>query len=416
MRPTFMRLTVLAVTCVVSMPIYAQETRSGAAEAQRAEKAEQIAETPAAPAKAGVAERLASFASTIATRADRGDGVYTTLGGPVPGSGIGAGVGVRQSFGGRATFDASASMSWRRYAEAQATIRSSSQEGRSAIAVQVIAQDLPQLNYFGIGTNSQKSNHSKYGFKGIGAVAYGDIPATRAVDFDWRAGYTEGRLVPGSSSITPSIEQRFDANDTPGLGETMRYVHGDGAVSVHWLDHPGYPTKGGTFRAGLSRYQSLASNTGSFTQLDIDTVDYLPIFRHNFNLIVRGRVTMSQPDTGGQIPFYLLPTLGGSETLRGFSDFRFRDRDAAVVNLEYRWPVFRMMDAALFADAGRVAPTPGGLLNSTVHRDYGMGVRMHTPSRAIARIDLARGNEGMRLSFSLSASLKSTHSVAPYVP
>ena len=209
-------------------------------------------------------------------------------------------------------FDASMSLSLRRYAEAQATIRSSSVEGRSSIGAQIIAQDFPQLNYFGLGADSVKSDHSDYRLRRVGAMALGNIHATRALSVDWRAGYTQGRLLPGTSAITPSIERRFDADSAPGLAETMRYVHGDGALSVDWRDRPGYPTEGGMFRAGLSRYQSLAGEARSFSRLDLDTVHYLPIFRRNFDLVVRGRMTLSQPDAGSQVPFYMLPTLGGS--------------------------------------------------------------------------------------------------------
>jgi hypothetical protein len=50
-------------------------------------------------------------------------------------------------------------------------------------------------------------------------------------------------------------------------------------------------------------------------------------------------------------------------------------------------------------------------------RDYGFGVRLHSSSSSIARFDIARGHEGTRLVFSLSAPLgPSRRDVAPYVP
>ena len=36
----------------------------------------------------------------------------------------------------------------------------------------------------------------------------------------------------------------------------------------------------------------------------------------------------------------MLPTIGGSDDVRGFEDFRFRDRNAVVLNAEYRWEAF----------------------------------------------------------------------------
>src|SRR5262249_40324620 len=110
--------------------------------------------------------------------------------------------------------------------------------------------------------------------------------------------------------------------------------------------------------------------------------------------------------------------LGGANTLRGFADYRFRDRNAADFSVEYRWPlVFRALDGAVFMDAGTVASTAAGLWRGSFERDYGFGLRFHTASRSIARIDIAKGREGVRLIASLSAPLgASRHTVVPYVP
>jgi len=50
----------------------------------------------------------------------------------------------------------------------------------------------------------------------------------------------------------------------------------------------------------------------------------------------------------------MLPTLGGQNTLRGYPDFRFHDRDLVAVNVESRWAVSTQVDGAVFLDAGTV--------------------------------------------------------------
>jgi outer membrane protein assembly factor BamA len=128
-------------------------------------------------------------------------------------------------------------------------------------------------------------------------------------------------------------------------------------------------------------------------------------------------VALSQTGAGNQVPFYLLPALGGQNTLRAYANYRFRDRNVVLVGAEYRWPVFRLLDAALFADAGRVAPTARDLLRERLHRDYGFGLRFHSTTRSIARIDVAKGTEGTRVSLSLNVPFGSFSShVIPYVP
>jgi hypothetical protein len=75
------------------------------------------------------------------------------------------------------------------------------------------------------------------------------------------------------------------------------------------------------------------------------------------------------------------------------------------------------MDAALFADAGSVAPTASGLWQERPEHDYGFGLRFHTNTRSVARIDVAKGREGTRVSLSVATLLGgSSRNVLPYVP
>ena len=115
----------------------------------------------------------------------------------------------------------------------------------------------------------------------------------------------------------------------------------------------------------------------------------------------------------------MLPALGGGNTLRGYHDYRFHDRHLLVVNAESRWALFSHVNAAAFVDAGNVAARVGDLnLDKT---SYGVGLRVHSRTSTLARLDVARSREGWRMSFKLSdpfrlarRSLRTT--VVPFVP
>ena len=100
----------------------------------------------------------------------------------------------------------------------------------------------------------------------------------------------------------------------------------------------------------------------------------------------------------------MLPSLGGGDNLRGFSSWRFRDRNSLLLQGEWRIMVNRFVDTAFFYDAGKVAPRTADLDLNGLRHDYGFGVRFHTPFSTLFRIDLAHSGEGVNLVFSSSAA------------
>jgi hypothetical protein len=62
------------------------------------------------------------------------------------------------------------------------------------------------------------------------------------------------------------------------------------------------------------------------------------------------------------------------------------------------------IDTALFVDAGSVAPTVDHL--KLANTSYGIGLRVHSHTSTMARVDAAHGRDGWRLTFSLSDPLR----------
>jgi outer membrane protein assembly factor BamA len=94
------------------------------------------------------------------------------------------------------------------------------------------------------------------------------------------------------------------------------------------------------------------------------------------------------------VPFFYQPTLGGSQTLRGFREFRFRDRNSLALTAEYRWEASWLLDGAFFVDAGKVAFDRQDLNLRDLDVSYGVGFRIHSNSAFAARLDLAFSREG----------------------
>ena len=126
--------------------------------------------------------------------------------------------------------------------------------------------------------------------------------------------------------------------------------------------------------------------------------------------------------TGSVVPFYLLPSLGGKNTLRGYLDYRFHDRHMQAFSAESRWGLFTHLDAAIFADFGKVAATRGDLNFKDLKTSYGAGLRLHNRTYTFARLDFGRSTEGWRILAQMSdpfkrSTLSGSHTaVLPFVP
>ncbi len=105
-----------------------------------------------------------------------------------------------------------------------------------------------------------------------------------------------------------------------------------------------------------------------------------------------------------QIPFFMLPAIGGGSSLRGFTSWRFRDQNSLLLQAEWRIMVNRFLDTALFYDAGKVTARTSDLDFDHLKSDFGFGVRFHGPIATPLRVELAKSNEGLQLVFSASAA------------
>jgi outer membrane protein assembly factor BamA len=345
------------------------------------------------------------------------DGFYAEMGGMIPGSGASAGPGYRHQLAGSgAILDTSMAISWKRYSMMQTRITwPHLLNDRLSAGGQVKYQDFTQIDFFGVGSHSLEDDRTNFRLTTLDTVGFATVHASPWLSITGHSGVLS-RVDPrhGLSSLYPSTETRFDEGSAPGLTQQPGYLHADVAVDADTRNVPGYPSRGGRYRLSMAAFHDQDLAQFSFRRVDAEAAQYLPIGRSVLSL--RGWLGVSQTGAGQDVPFYMLPTLGGSRTLRGYSTDRFRDRDVLMVNAEYRFPLLRRLDAAAFYDAGGVAPRAGELTRNIV-ADYGVGLRVHSATHVLARLDVARGREGLRALVAFTAPLAlSKGTTAPYVP
>jgi hypothetical protein len=319
-------------------------------------------------------------------------GLYPWLGSVFPGGGIGAGAGVRQPVGDDGSVNLfggySASGFWR--AEAGIALSSFAQN-RARLTLSGRYVDAPQVRFHGIGNDTGKDDRASFGYAPATGGARLDVDAGRGVAV--HAGVTYLHVDTSASRIAPSIEARFTPEEAPGLGVgPIGYVNSTLGAVVDRRRPAGYSGSGGFYRVQFDDYRAHDDDAYSFRSLEAEVRQLIPLLRANWVLALRGLTTVTDVDAGHEVPYFLLPSLGGS-TVRGYPDFRFRDRHRLVMGAELRWTPARFLDMALFYDTGKVAARRQDLDVAGLRDSYGIGMRLVGPNGYALRVEVAHSRE-----------------------
>jgi hypothetical protein len=259
--------------------------------------------------------------------------------------------------------------------------------------------NLPRLDYYGPGPDSEKTGRSQYRLEVTRAVGEAGFRVMRHLSIGAKGGYLATNTGPGNNDRFIATDQQFSPVTTPGLDRQTNFLTGGAFVHIDYRDNALGPRRGGSYRFDLTRYSDRDLKIYSFNSYDVDLQQYFPFFNERRVIVLRGKATFSAPDGGNQVPFYLQPTLGGSETLRGYRAYRFYDDNMMVMNAEYRWETFSGLDMAIFADAGKVFPRRGDFNFDDLESSVGFGFRFNVRNAVFLRIDFGFSHEGFQAWF-----------------
>ena len=138
--------------------------------------------------------------------------------------------------------------------------------------------------------------------------------------------------------------------------------------------------------------------------MGLDARGYIPLGSRQRVFALRVVGVNSDPGPGNSVPFFLQPSLGGGESLRGYEPYRFQGDKMLLLQGEYRWEASRRFELAFFGDTGTVANQGERLSINKMKSDAGIGFRFKTSRATLFRFDLARSNEGIVPQFRFSAS------------
>ena len=261
-----------------------------------------------------------------------------------------------------------------------------------------------QVGFYGFGTAETSSeDRANYGFSQPYASANLEYRPTRGIFvLGGGAEYSRWDQTTGEGTV-PSVEEVYTADELPGLGQKITYLHATGTAAIDWRTSEGYSRRGGYYGVTFNNFND-ADDIYSFKRVDYEAIQHVPLGRDAWVLSLHARVQTASTKEADQVPFFMMPSLGGGSSLRGYASWRFRDMNSLLLQAEWRVLVNSFFDVAVFYDAGKVEARAQDLDLSGLKSDFGLGFRLHGPAATPMRIELAKGNEGLALVFAASAS------------
>lgn len=391
----------LVIALILAGPVAAQEVEVGSREELLAKLREQKAQQLQPPKPKGIERALLYIEEhRIIERLTIADGWYPRIGGLTTGGGFAGGVGYRKHlFDDQLFVNTSVAASIRGYKQFVAQASYPTLWNRLEIGGMFRWNDFPQEDFFGIGNDSLSTQRSNYSLESTdvgGLVALKLRPWLR---FGTEMGYFSPTLSPGTDPRFPSTELVFTDTEAPGLLEQPAYLYKTLFVEIDYRDQPGNPRSGGLWRAKYGAWNDRDLERYDFGRFDAEAAHFFPIFDKKRVIALRMGVSYVNNEPGDRVPFYFMPYIGGSDTVRGFKEFRFRDENVMFMNAEYRWEAFSGLDMALFVDVGEVSDKWETIDLRRAKKSYGLGFRFNNYKSVFMRFDVSVGGEGTQIFF-----------------
>lgn len=303
-------------------------------------------------------------------------------------------------FDGQMTARASAQASTRRFLKLEAAMSLPKLiDGKLHLDIIGTHRNYGGLNFYGVGPDSRRTGRSNYRHEDTSADFLLNYDLTKYFKVGGGMGGLWVNVGPGNNRNFISSELQFPPATTPGIDQQTDFFRRSVFAQVDYRDNPAGAKSGGNYIIQHTWYQDRKLNRFGFRRLDVDLEQHIPFLNKTRRLVLRAKGTFTESDNNQLVPFYLMPTLGGANDLRGYRFFRFFDRNSVVYNAEYRWEIFSGLDGALFFDAGKVMPRRSLLAFSKLETAAGFGLRFNARNSTFMRIDTGFSQEGFQVWF-----------------
>jgi outer membrane protein assembly factor BamA len=154
-------------------------------------------------------------------------------------------------------------------------------------------------------------------------------------------------------------------------GRNGYFISGLGlSISFDNRNHAFTPTRGGVMEISFNHFDPLLGSSFRYTNFVIDARRFWRIYKQQ---VLAGQFYAFI--NSGDVPIRSFAALGGSNSMRGYYEGRYTDKNQVIFQSEYRVPVYRRWGAVLFAGMGDVFHRIEDLRLFDMKFSYGSGVR-----------------------------------------
>lgn len=258
-------------------------------------------------------------------------------------------------------------------------------------------RDLPKEDFYGLGPDAREETHSDYrlqeiSLSGVEGMQWGD-----SARLSLRQGIYRPDLNAGKDQAFLDTQDGFNPASAPGLDVQPDFWNASASILLDGRDVPGNPHHGGAAGITVARFDDRNADRFEFNRLTVAGRYYQSLGSPTRVLAFNVLGVLTDTSGSHEVPFYMMPALGGMYTLRGFPDRRFRDRNLAHATAEYRVDTATWLELAFFTDAGTVFPRVSELTWRNFETSYGVGLRIKSASNVLFSVDAARSREGLQI-------------------
>ena len=186
-------------------------------------------------------------------------------------------------------------------------------DDRAFVNLYTVYRNYPHIDYYGPGPDSAKTGRSVWAVENTLFEMRTGVQPFRHFSVGALGRYLLINVGPGRDDRFISADRIYSPAAAPGIQRQSDYLVGGGFAQYDYRDNPGGPRGGGYYSAQFSRYSDRELRLGSFYRLDLEAQQYIGFTNRRRVIALRGRTIFTDPRAGQFVPFYLQPTVGGSD-------------------------------------------------------------------------------------------------------